>query len=62
MVAGGSGVHNSQPKGAVVGGLPAIPVRKWAKACAVFSRLPEIYSDLRRMKKEIAALGENNKK
>lgn len=62
MVAAGSGVHTNLSRGAVVGGMPAIPVKKWAKACSVFARLPELYSDLRRLKKEVAILQEKREK
>ncbi len=58
MVAAGSGVHNSQPKGAVLGGSPAIPIKTWGKATAVFAKLPEIYRDFRRLKKDVAQLQE----
>ncbi len=56
MVAARGGVHNDQPKGAVVGGAPAIPVRQWAKASAVFARLPELQSAVRKNSKAIAEL------
>jgi UDP-3-O-[3-hydroxymyristoyl] glucosamine N-acyltransferase len=56
MVAARGGVHNDQPVGAVVGGAPAFPIKQWAKASAVFARLPEMHSELRRLKKEVAAL------
>lgn len=61
MVAASSGVHNSQPAGAVIGGTPAIPVKGWAKATAVFAKLPEFYSEFRKMKKTVAALQERLK-
>ncbi|XOF34268.1 MAG: UDP-3-O-(3-hydroxymyristoyl)glucosamine N-acyltransferase [Candidatus Electrothrix sp. YB6] len=56
MVAGKSGVHNDQKKGAVVGGIPAIDVKKWGRASAVFSRLPEMFRELRRLRKEVDRL------
>jgi UDP-3-O-[3-hydroxymyristoyl] glucosamine N-acyltransferase len=56
MVAAGSGVHGSLPKKSMVGGVPAIPIKKWAKATAVYARLPEFYSDFRKMTKQIAML------
>ena len=34
MVAARGAVHSDLPKGSVVGGAPAIPIRQWAKACA----------------------------
>lgn len=58
MVAGGSGVHGSLSKGSKVGGYPAIPITKWAKANTIFAKLPEIYSEFRKLKKAVAALQE----
>lgn len=62
MVAAHSGVHGSLPKGAKVGGAPAFDVRKWARATAVFAKLPDMYSELRKLKKIVAALQESMKK
>ncbi len=56
MVAARGGVHNDQPKGAVLGGAPAIPIRQWAKACAVFAKLPELQTTVRKNSKAIAEL------
>ncbi len=56
MVAACSGVHDNQPKGAMVGGIPAIPIRTWTKAVSIFAKLPEIYRELRLMKKKVAEL------
>ena len=56
MVAAQAGVHNNQPRGAVIGGTPAIPMKKFARVVAAMGKLPEIISELRRMRKEIAAL------
>ena len=56
MVAARGGVHNDQPKGAVIGGAPAIPIRQWAKACTVFAKLPELQSTVRKNSKAIAEL------
>lgn len=64
MVAARGAVHNDQPKGAVVGGTPAIPVRQWAKCCAVFGKLPELQSAVRKNTKVLAELtgqAENDK-
>lgn len=56
MVAACAGVHDNQPKGAMVGGLPAIPIRTWTKAVSIFAKLPEIYNEFKRMKKYLAEL------
>jgi UDP-3-O-[3-hydroxymyristoyl] glucosamine N-acyltransferase len=56
MVAARGGVHNDQPKGAVVGGTPAIPIRQWAKSSAVFAKLPELQTQVRKNSKAIAEL------
>ncbi len=56
MVAARGGVHNDQPKGAVLGGVPAIPIRQWAKASAIFAKLPELQSKVRKNSKAIAEL------
>jgi UDP-3-O-[3-hydroxymyristoyl] glucosamine N-acyltransferase len=56
LVAGKSGVHNHQPKGATVGGIPAIDLKLWGRAVAAFSRLPEMFKELRRLRKELDAL------
>jgi UDP-3-O-[3-hydroxymyristoyl] glucosamine N-acyltransferase len=42
MAVGQSGVTNSLDAGAMVAGYPAIDVREWRKASAVFRRLPEL--------------------
>jgi UDP-3-O-[3-hydroxymyristoyl] glucosamine N-acyltransferase len=56
MVAAQGGVHNNQPRGAIIGGTPAVPMKKHARVVAAQGRLPDIVSELRRMRKEIAAL------
>lgn len=56
MVAAQGGVHDNQPKGAMIGGSPAIPMKKYARVVAAQNRLPEMVSELRRLRKEIAAL------
>ena len=56
MAAAMSGIHNDQPDGARVGGCPAIDVRNWGKSSAVFSRLPEMNKELRRLGKEVERL------
>jgi len=56
MVAARGGIHNDHPEGMVLGGAPAIPVRRWARACAVFAKLPELQKDVRRNGKAISLL------
>ena len=56
MVAAGSGVHDDQPKGAMIGGYPAIPIRNWTKSASIFVKLPEMLSDIKRLKKDLALL------
>jgi len=56
MAAAGSNIHASLPKGAKVGGSPAIDVKGWAKSTAIYSKLPQIYSELKKMRKTVAEL------
>ncbi len=56
VVAAMGGVHNDQPAGAVLGGIPAFDVKSWARASAVFGRLPEMLREMRRLRKEINTL------
>jgi UDP-3-O-[3-hydroxymyristoyl] glucosamine N-acyltransferase len=42
MVGGGSGVTRNMEAGQIVAGFPAIPLREWLKAQAVFPKLPEL--------------------
>jgi len=56
MVASKSGVHGNVPKGTVVAGYPAIPHKEWLRATSLFARLPELFRELRAMKKTVATL------
>lgn len=56
MAAAQAGVHNNQPRGAVSAGTPAIPMKKFARVVAAQVKLPEMVTELRRMRKEIALL------
>ncbi|MFH1019923.1 MAG: UDP-3-O-(3-hydroxymyristoyl)glucosamine N-acyltransferase [Pseudomonadota bacterium] len=56
MVAAQSGVHNNQPAGAIVSGTPAIPHKDWLKSSSILAKLPELYREIRELKKQLAAL------
>lgn len=56
MVAAKSGIHNDQPNGAIIGGTPAIEAKLWARSSSVFARLPEIYRELRKLRKDVEEL------
>jgi len=53
MMAPMSGVHNNQPKGVILCGIPAIPIKRWVKAATVFGKLPDMYKDIRKLKKQL---------
>lgn len=57
MAAAKSGIHNDQPDGAMVGGTPAIDVKKWGRAATAFSRLPDMLKEVRRLRREVDRLG-----
>lgn len=57
MVAARGGVHGNLAKGSVVGGAPAIPIRQWAKCCAVYAKLPELQNKVKQNSKAIADFG-----
>lgn len=56
VVAAMGGVHNDQPEGAVVGGVPAIEVGKWKRSAAVYGRLPEMLKEIRRLRRKLDEL------
>jgi len=56
MAAAGSGIHASLPQGAKVGGSPAIDVKEWAKSAAIYAKLPQIYSELKKLRKAVVGL------
>jgi UDP-3-O-[3-hydroxymyristoyl] glucosamine N-acyltransferase len=56
MVAGKSAVHGNQPAGARLAGIPAIDGRQWFKSATAFSKLPELLKDVRKIKKELARI------
>lgn len=56
MIAARGGVHSNLKDGAVVGGAPTIPARQWAKCCAVYNKLPELYDRVKKNSKAIEKL------
>lgn len=60
MIAPKSGVHNNQPEGVVLCGIPAIPINIWMKAAAIFAKLPDMLKEIRRLKKQLAGLQKND--
>jgi len=56
MVAAKSGVHSDLAKDSKVAGYPAIPLRDWLKASAIYAKLPEFYGELFDMRRKIAAV------
>ncbi|MEN8198992.1 MAG: UDP-3-O-(3-hydroxymyristoyl)glucosamine N-acyltransferase [Thermodesulfobacteriota bacterium] len=56
MVAAQSGVHNRQEPGAKIGGSPALPMKTYVRAAIQYGKLPEMGRELRKLKKEVAAL------
>lgn len=56
MVAAQSGVHNNQKAGARVGGSPTLPMKQYVRAAIQYGKLPEMGRDIRKLKKEMAAL------
>lgn len=60
MVGVGSGVHHSLPAGSKVAGFPALPIKEWAKAIAVYPKLPEMHKELKQIKKIIESLKKQN--
>jgi UDP-3-O-[3-hydroxymyristoyl] glucosamine N-acyltransferase len=56
MIAARGGVHTDIADGARIGGAPALPVHQWAKASAVFAKLPELRREVKKHGREIANL------
>lgn len=59
MVAARGGIHNDQPAGAVLGGAPVLPIKQWAKSCAVFAKLPELQSAVRKNSRALKEIQNN---
>jgi len=51
-----TGIPNDVPPGQIVSGYPAIENRKWLKSAAIYSRLPELYAQVRELREEIEKL------
>jgi UDP-3-O-[3-hydroxymyristoyl] glucosamine N-acyltransferase len=62
MVAACGGVHKNLPQGAIVGGSPALPVKQWAKAAAVYAKLPEMAKEVKQLKKDVERLQEDHER
>jgi len=60
MVAGFSAVHGDQPAGSRLAGIPAVNAKLWLKSAALFSKLPELVKDVRKIKKELARLSKQD--
>ncbi len=56
MIAARGAVNKDQPPGVVLGGAPGIPIRQWAKSVAIFGKLSELQSKVRKNTKNIAKL------
>jgi UDP-3-O-[3-hydroxymyristoyl] glucosamine N-acyltransferase len=56
MVAAQSGIHHNHPAGDVVGGSPALPQKQFVRAAIQYSKLPQMGRDLRKLKKDVAAM------
>ena len=57
-----SGIPNDVPAGQIVSGYPAIDNKLWLKAAAVYARLPEIHTEVRRLREEVGRLQEKPRK
>lgn len=56
MVAAQSGIHHNHKAGEVVGGSPALPKKQFVRAAIQYGKLPQMGRDLRKLKKDMAAL------
>lgn len=48
-----TGIHSTVEAGAIVSGTPAIDHKTYLKASAIYSKIPELYQDVRRLKKQL---------
>jgi UDP-3-O-[3-hydroxymyristoyl] glucosamine N-acyltransferase len=56
MIGGGAGVARSVEAGQIITGYPAMPMREWLKAHAVFQKLPELKKLMSQLQDRISAL------
>ena len=56
MVAGKTGITRDVPDNSVIAGFPHQDIREWRKSSITFSRLSELYKDIRDLKKKIEEL------
>ncbi len=54
-----SGIPNDVPPHSIVSGSPSMDHGRWLRAAAVYSRLPEMYSSLRKVRACLAKMGFN---
>lgn len=55
-VAGKAGVAASVGDGEVVAGFPAIPHKQWLRAVTLFPKLPELFKELRELRKQLGGV------
>jgi len=56
MVAGKTGITRDVPDNSVIAGFPHQDIREWRKSSITFSRLSELYNDIRDLKRKIEEL------
>lgn len=56
MIAAKSGVHDDQPDGAIIAGIPALPHKRWLRASGAVAKLPEMVKELRELRRQVAEL------
>jgi len=62
MIGGGAGVARSVDPGQVITGYPALPMREWLKAHAVFQKLPELKKLVSQLQDRIGSLEKERSK
>jgi UDP-3-O-[3-hydroxymyristoyl] glucosamine N-acyltransferase len=50
IVTAQSGVHGDHPDGQILSGSPAFENARWLKSVALFAKLPELYSAVRKLR------------